>query len=369
MRALSRMVGKPLLLIDWLEQRLYPPLPKLEEICSWDELTIMMGSKRRPAWVTVHDKEQDGDVHVCMYPLVNGSVFLGCLVLRSDRRSFSDLERITIEQGISILALDLVKKHSLSSVFYKRSHDFFQHLLTSKGTELAEQAQAFGLSPDATYICVHAMLLRCQDLTKQEANVHRIVTRWKQLYADLEVLTYGFHNQLTMLIDLPRQTHPRTCMERLHHFIEEWNRLEDSQLSAGIGGVYNGFEQIAKSFEEAKKAVLYLRNRNRFGVVHYGDLGVNQLLVHQSSEDQEAFVRSVFYPLWEKKEKYSDLEKTLLVYVNSGQSAHLAARQLHIHINTLYQRLRKIEELLGVDFKQPEDMLKIQLACHLQSES
>ncbi|CAM5789716.1 helix-turn-helix domain-containing protein [Brevibacillus borstelensis] len=122
------------------------------------------------------------------------------------------------------------------------------------------------------------------------------------------------------------------------------------------------------SFGEAKKAVRYLQNRNRHGVVRYGDLGVNQLLIHQSPEDQEAFVRSVFQPLWEKKEKYSDLEKTLLVYVHCHQSAHLTAKQLHIHINTLYQRLRKIEELLAIDLKQPEDKLKIQLACHLRSE-
>jgi DNA-binding PucR family transcriptional regulator len=56
----------------------------------------------------------------------------------------------------------------------------------------------------------------------------------------------------------------------------------------------------------------------------------------------------------------------LLVYTNSNRSAIQAAEKLHIHINTLYQRLKKIEEALNLSFNNTEDMLKIELACHLK---
>ncbi|MER2089534.1 MAG: helix-turn-helix domain-containing protein [Sporosarcina sp.] len=48
-------------------------------------------------------------------------------------------------------------------------------------------------------------------------------------------------------------------------------------------------------------------------------------------------------------------------------SATKTAEKLHIHINTLYQRIRKIEHLLQLDLNDNEDSLKIHLACHLRS--
>ncbi|WP_368028322.1 helix-turn-helix domain-containing protein [Paenibacillus sp. DCT19] len=38
---------------------------------------------------------------------------------------------------------------------------------------------------------------------------------------------------------------------------------------------------------------------------------------------------------------------------------------MHIHSNTLYLRLRKIEEILGVDLNDSEGWMKIYLAFHL----
>ncbi|MBT2282579.1 helix-turn-helix domain-containing protein [Paenibacillus polymyxa] len=39
---------------------------------------------------------------------------------------------------------------------------------------------------------------------------------------------------------------------------------------------------------------------------------------------------------------------------------------LHIHINTLYQRIHKIEEILGMSLSNQELLLHLQLACYLR---
>lgn len=61
-----------------------------------------------------------------------------------------------------------------------------------------------------------------------------------------------------------------------------------------------------------------------------------------------------------------DLERTLLAYIASDRSASKAADKLHIHINTLYQRVKKIEDILGLSFGNQEHMLRMQLACYLR---
>ncbi|SDH84768.1 PucR family transcriptional regulator [Alteribacillus bidgolensis] len=84
----------------------------------------------------------------------------------------------------------------------------------------------------------------------------------------------------------------------------------------------------------------------------------------QSSEEMNRFVDEIFEPL---KTNDLDLEKTLIVYMESNRNAKLSAETLHIHINTLYQRLKKIEKRLNIELDDPEDILKIQLACHLMN--
>jgi DNA-binding PucR family transcriptional regulator len=43
----------------------------------------------------------------------------------------------------------------------------------------------------------------------------------------------------------------------------------------------------------------------------------------------------------------------------------LTALELHIHANTLYNRIKKIEEILDLNFNQYEDYLNVQLAVYL----
>lgn len=41
------------------------------------------------------------------------------------------------------------------------------------------------------------------------------------------------------------------------------------------------------------------------------------------------------------------------------------ARALHIHTNTLLKRIERIGDLLGHDWQQPDNALRLQLAVHL----
>ena len=63
----------------------------------------------------------------------------------------------------------------------------------------------------------------------------------------------------------------------------------------------------------------------------------------------------------------SDLATTLDAWF--GQGGHLVrtAAQLHIHPNTVGQRLSRVAKLLGPDWSQPSRALEIQLALQLRT--
>lgn len=54
-------------------------------------------------------------------------------------------------------------------------------------------------------------------------------------------------------------------------------------------------------------------------------------------------------------------------YYTAGQSPRRAATALHVHVNTVAQRLDRIGQLLGPEWQQPGRSLDIQLALRLRT--
>jgi PucR C-terminal helix-turn-helix domain len=58
-------------------------------------------------------------------------------------------------------------------------------------------------------------------------------------------------------------------------------------------------------------------------------------------------------------------EATIRAYLDCGANVHQAAALLHIHRTTLYWRLARVTDLLGVDLSRGDDRLKLHLALKL----
>jgi PucR family transcriptional regulator, purine catabolism regulatory protein len=64
------------------------------------------------------------------------------------------------------------------------------------------------------------------------------------------------------------------------------------------------------------------------------------------------------------RERRAQLLLTLERYLENGRSLTTSARELTVHVNTLRQRLDRIEALTGLDLA-GEDLLALQLAIEL----
>lgn len=68
------------------------------------------------------------------------------------------------------------------------------------------------------------------------------------------------------------------------------------------------------------------------------------------------------------RERGSDLVKTLSVYFDAGANASETADRLFLHRNSLLYRLERIGELTGLDLKDPDARLALQLGLLAKSE-
>lgn len=58
---------------------------------------------------------------------------------------------------------------------------------------------------------------------------------------------------------------------------------------------------------------------------------------------------------------------TLVAYSACGGNLPRTKDQLHVHVNTVVQRLERVSTLLGEIWQEPKRALEIQLALHLHS--
>ncbi|WP_055586002.1 PucR family transcriptional regulator, partial [Peterkaempfera griseoplana] len=95
------------------------------------------------------------------------------------------------------------------------------------------------------------------------------------------------------------------------------------------------------------------------------DLGFLGVLLGDG-HDVDGFVETALGPLLEyDARRGTELVRTLRAYFDCGGSLTRAKDRLHVHVNTVVQRLDRVQALLGHDWNGPERALELQLALRL----
>jgi sugar diacid utilization regulator len=140
-----------------------------------------------------------------------------------------------------------------------------------------------------------------------------------------------------------------------------------SVLTIGIGGVCRDPSEVARAYAQARRAVGTLRRLGRHGqVVPFEELGIHRLLLQVPDlEELRSFAREVLGALREHEAQRPGLLRTLAVYLRENGSLQRAARELHVHPNTVTYRLNRVEDVTGLDLDRYQDRLMAQVALEI----
>ncbi|MCP3804101.1 helix-turn-helix domain-containing protein [Allokutzneria sp. A3M-2-11 16] len=138
-------------------------------------------------------------------------------------------------------------------------------------------------------------------------------------------------------------------------------------VTVGVSGPASGPVGVATAWAEAARVLRALESLGREGTsASVSDLGFVGVLLGDRA-DVGGFVSSVLGPVLEyDKRRGTDLVGTLRAYFASGGSLTRTKDVLHVHINTVGQRLERIGVLLGADWQSAERGLELQLALRLE---
>lgn len=145
--------------------------------------------------------------------------------------------------------------------------------------------------------------------------------------------------------------------------------LEDhaGQVTVGAAGPIVPEEGVRKAYAEAQQvatALIALGMAGQAGSA--SQLGFAGLVVG-NTRDVDYYLDRVLGPLIAyDARRGSDLTATLDTYFTCGASPSRAAERLHVHVNTIGQRLERVSSLLGKGWQEPDQALEIQLALRLR---
>lgn len=136
---------------------------------------------------------------------------------------------------------------------------------------------------------------------------------------------------------------------------------------AGVGPI-SDVDRITEAHEEGARtvgALIALGHKGKGAAAT--QLGFAGLIVG-TDPDVDEYVRKLLGPVIDYDERRgTDLVGTLSAYFAAGGSPRHAAGALHVHVNTVSQRLERITALLGESWQQPDHALELQIALRLRS--
>ncbi|MEU1287507.1 helix-turn-helix domain-containing protein [Kitasatospora sp. NPDC005856] len=302
-----------------------------------------------------------GEQWVCA--VLAGHDALGTLVLRG-RPDLDDADRRLFERASVVTALLLLLRRSVAETENRVRGELLTDLLTAPDRDPAGLT-ARGRRLGVDLARPHLVLVAEPADGKADDRGRLVGAARRHLFGSRGVSAE--HAETVVLLVPVESGGTDDPEESARQAAERLARLAGFPVTVGAGRPAAGPAALAASYGEGLRCVRALRVLGRAGegasARALGFLGV----LLGDGHDVDGFVGATLGPLLAyDARRGTELVRTLRAYFDCGGSLTRAKDELHVHVNTVVQRLDRVEALLGRDWNQPERSLELQLALRLQ---
>lgn len=279
---------------------------------------------------------------------------LGTLLARTPT-PLGEMGLRTLERAATVAAVLLSKQRErIEAENEVRGELLFDILLGVQSPRiLGERASRFDIDAEGRW----QMLV-----VRSSVPLYRMIRGLEERGLPHPVMSTVFDNQITMVLPALDSRQERVVLELVAD-PELAQRETTLALSLPVAGV----TALPLAYRRADQCVAALIALGRTGdSAMQGELGVAEQLLGPDA-DWTAFIDDHLAPVADYDARGgSQLLETLDTYFELGESPSRVAARLHVHINTVSQRLARVENLLGASLKDPPHKLNLQLALLLK---
>ncbi|WP_329624855.1 GAF domain-containing protein [Streptomyces sp. NBC_01255] len=306
-----------------------------------------------------------------------GGETLGALVLRG-RPALDPVDQRTLERAALVTSLLLLARRSAGEAEQRVRGELLDDLLDAPDRDrrlLRERAARLRTDSDAPHVVLAARIDRVGGAAdtdagrRESADRRRLGAAASHLAATRHGLASARDGGTVLLLPLgPGESAAELARQTARHLGGTLREPVTVGASAPVRAPLDHPDQVAVAYEEARRCLDALRLLHRSGQgAAAEDLGFLGLLL-ADSRDIDGFVdRTVGQVVAYDRRRGTDLVRTLDAYFASGMSPARTKDELHVHVNTVAQRLERVGRLLGPDWQSPARALEIQLALRLHA--
>ncbi|MBB5873049.1 sugar diacid utilization regulator [Allocatelliglobosispora scoriae] len=295
--------------------------------------------------------------------VVAGAENLGALVLRPERE-LADADQQILERAALVTALLLLFRRNVAEAEGRVRGELLDDLISRPDRDadaLRARAKRLGLDLDAPHVIVVV-----GDDEAGTGPARQRSASWAATYAATRAGLAAARDGRIVLM-LPGSDAGTAARA----VAKELGRVVGRPVTAGSSGPASSPAALAAAYVEADRCVTALIALGRAGEgASTAELGFVGLLLGAvtagGDRDVLRFLGGTIGPVVDyDARRGTALIHTLECYFGAGGSLARAAEQLHVHVNTVTQRLDRVGQLLGPDWQRPERALEVQLALRL----
>ncbi|MFZ7101623.1 MAG: helix-turn-helix domain-containing protein [Peptococcaceae bacterium] len=312
-----------------------------------------------------------------LYPIIVSKENLGWLGIISKDPLDSELDNITVERGLTVLALELLKINEIEEMELKLKGDFLDNLINNYDREyLLKCTQRYGLNTEKEH---QIIILEIGNGAIHKS--YKFINIQKILYDFLSKYILNFFpntismiraNYIIFILELNKITRENLSRETISRIMFNRQIIASTDYSklniaAGISNPFADIFAFSHAFQNSLQALkigrkIYTHNY----IVFYEELEIKKLLLNNDPLVLENFAENILGPLLTyPNNSQKEFLETLSLYIKSNGNWSYTRDKLLIHGNTLSYRLKRIEEILAIDLNDYAQRLKIQIALEI----
>ncbi len=308
-----------------------------------------------------------------------GGESLGALVLHG-QPDLDPVDQRTLERAALVTSLLLLARRSAGEAEQRVRGELLDDLLDAPDRDrrlLKERAARLRTDSEAPHVVLAARVDRAGGTAdpdaggRESADRQRLWSAATHLAATRHGLASARDGGTVLLLPLgPGESAAELARQTARSLGGTLREPVTVGASAPVRAPLDRPDRVAVAYQEARRCLdaLLLLHRSGQGAAAE-DLGFLGLLL-ADGRDIDGFVdRTIGQVVSYDRRRGTDLVRTLDAYFASGMSPARTKDELHVHVNTVAQRLERVGRLLGPGWQSPSRALEIQLALRLHALS
>ncbi|OMC79976.1 PucR family transcriptional regulator [Viridibacillus sp. FSL H8-0123] len=299
----------------------------------------------------------------------------GHLCLQVQQPLSNEFFFLILDRAALAIAQILLRNRTIQERKQNMEDELVQNLIKGRDYEQDDVQTYLPAASRNMYFRIFVMQLNSEEINIVEED-------WEELKLQRSMLVrsifkrHGFfpavsskRSEIVVIASFIAADHLKEKTDRFDQIIQSIKDMKDTstfcgnECKFGVSRVYKDIAQVKEGYVEAKKAIT-LKKSDIVNTYFYNDLGINRLLLLLiESKQLENYVHDYLDVILSYDKKYeSDLFTTLCIYLECNGVKNETADRLFIVRQTLYNRLEKLETLLGSNFMEPSNRLALEVA-------